>query len=238
MRQFTTYLILTAASLAICSSGFAAPFVIDDFDDDQGPLVGTGGFQDSTGPAPNTAFGTTRELFVEGPSTVTAEVANGTFRGVSTDDQVGATFGFALPTLFDTGPASIDLTGGGTNDAVFIDLIEAQNLVGDSFQVAIETTSSGSFFSVDLGGPVAAPQTVTVSFNELLANNPDLDLTQVTSIGLLESYNSSVARPGIATFEVDAIRVGVIPEPSSGLLLLAVLGTLSVRRRREVEIPD
>lgn len=235
VRMKSTFLgiISVTAGLLLAPDAAAAPLLIDDFVNPQGPVATTTPVQGlaSEAPAPDTAFGTTRRIFAGSVAGgFSFEIADG--RALLTLPNGGGNPAVNVVYPASEAPTGIDLTGGGTNDAFFVDFLQ----VGASPLLRVSLRDDGGMFASSALrlGPSSTPTIETLMFAEFLSVAPGLDLTSITSITL---QISGVAFVGVNDFvlaEIDAFRAGstVIPLPAPAFLLLGGLGALAVFRRR------
>ncbi|MEL6265191.1 MAG: hypothetical protein AAFR52_06010 [Pseudomonadota bacterium] len=213
----------------------AAPFVIDDFDDDQGPGFFANAEVSTTDAAPNTAFGTDRAIDgrVSGGA-ATVEVSDGAFRASTSGAPSFYDFAFTVPGTI-SGSNALDLTGGGTNNALLIDFLSADGLSGDNVILFLSDAARNSSRIAVPVGTIVEATTIAVFFADIrlatTTSSGPLDMTSITVINVRDTEFSFFGSTQ-ASFEIDAVRVGFVPLPAPALLLIGGLGALAFLRRR------
>ena len=118
-----------------------------------------------------------------------------------------------------------DLTSNGSATTFAIDVtsFDSTTPVQDVIDIVVESNGITQSVGVDFPGNTTLPSTVLVSFSDFT----NIDFTQVDSIGLEIDFQDDPGRD----FEISNFRT--VPEPSSAVLGLGLLGGFFLRRRRK-----
>lgn len=235
-------LLAGAAATLVATSVLAAPITIDDFRTQQQVSAPpqTGFPVSSTQAAPGA-------VAVGGIRTMTATRAAGPNRvtlAVDPDDQIidfstdARTRGNAsISWTGGAGWAGVDLTDGGTNDAIFVDTIFSDSSIILSWTILDMSgrTSSLSYSVADMqdGEAVEDPIELVFKFADFIGT---ADFTQVKTI----TFNvAASALSADASFNLlyagstTGYEVPVVPLPAGVVLMGTALGALGLLRRRK-----
>lgn len=131
-----------------------------------------------------------------------------------------------------TGLGGLDITDGGTNDAVFFDVIFADSDISMAFSLT-DTSGRRSVFNALLSEELSDPQSVIFNFSDFIG---DADFTQINSISftLGAARNAVDASLSMLYFGSTQPAPAPVPLPAAAGLLGAALGGLGLvaRRRR------
>ncbi len=230
-----SFMILAISSLMFTATASAADVLIDNFSDGSSTLTAImPGTPDSSTETGTGIIGTEREalLEVDTNSFIASNVAHATLAiapgenlNFANDPGVASTLTLTYDGVGMMGLGGVDATDGGMNDllqvsVVFVDL-------AFTFEFTL-TDGSGSTATVSVVDPS------TGDVNIALSDFVGVDLTDIEEIvWVIES-------PLAGDIVVDTLRFTVIPEPSSILMGLTAIGTLSglafIRRRRRLAV--
>lgn len=220
MSRTTTFVLLFSL---LISSGSSA-LIIDTFDDFISESASSGNVSEQSNTASGSFLGTDRSFEVtwsSGPNSVDAAIDAGG------DSQLGIQWGEDTRgdvTVLWQNIGGVDLTEGGTQNAIGLELTENDLPVDITITVTDGSANSGSAFATTTAGPLF-PTLETLLFSSFSGG---IDFTDVESIEL----NVEAADFPGPDFEVAFIAS--VPEPGTVLLLASgLLGLTLWGRRRD-----
>ena len=234
-RKHALAAILAAAVVTTADASHAASIIIDQFISPQYVVAraGTGDFSRSEIRAPSAvAVGGYRDMSVSNSTNRlngTSLETGGGYLDFNNASRTSGTGTIKWDGQNSTGLRGLDVTDGGTNDAVFFGVIFADADIAMAFSLT-DTQGRVSTYNTLLVEELSDPEEVFFRFSDFSGS---ADLTQINAISL----TLIGTRPAV-DLTLDRIYFGAtvapVPVPAAAPLLLAAIGglALAVRRRK------